>query len=238
MKHPLLSRRKFCLGSAQATIALAITGIPLRGSSAAGHEVAIDLSQGANSPLTTIGGAMYVTMPSTNTNVIVVRNSETEVSAFSSVCTHHGCKVGLPVAGAATCPCHGARFSDTGAVLRGPATSDLKKFYAVIEGNTIYVDSTPTGIDGSPKKNRKSKLPPAIYFNTQNSSITVTGKSGAIDHPVSLSLFDMQGRILGEFSWNGIGSYTIPAGHLTKGSYLLKIKTAATGTSVQPVQIY
>lgn len=238
MKHPLLSRRKFCLGSAQATIALAITGIPLRGSSAAGHEVAIDLSQGANSPLTTIGGAMYVTMPSTNTNVIVVRNSETEVSAFSSVCTHHGCKVGLPVAGAATCPCHGARFSDTGAVLRGPATSDLKKFYAVIEGNTIYVDSTPTGVNKSPLKSPKSNQPLKITFNTKNSSITVTGKTGATDHPALLSLFDMKGRMLGEFNWNGIDSYSIPAGHLPKGSYLLKIRNATTGTSVQPVQVY
>ncbi len=238
MKQPLLSRRKFCLGSAQATIALAITGIPLRGSSAAKHEVTIDLSQGANSPLTTIGGAMYVTMPSTGTNVIVVRNSDTEVSAFSSVCTHRGCKVDLPVDGEAICPCHDSLFSDTGAVLRGPATSDLKKFYAVLEGIFIYVDSTPTGIDKSPLKSPKSNQSLKITFNTQNSSITVTGETGATNYPTSLSLFDMKGRMLGEFNWNGIGSYSIPAGHLPKGSYLLKTRTASTGTSVQPVQIY
>lgn len=64
--------------------------------------------------------------------VLLTRTSETEVSAFSAVCTHEGCTVGP----SGDCPCHGSRFDPrTGEVLAGPAGSPLPAVAVqVVEG--------------------------------------------------------------------------------------------------------
>jgi len=57
---------------------------------------------------------------------VLVRKQGGELAAFSAVCTHLGCivqwekeKQGF------LCPCHGGRFSSTGAVLAGPPPKPL-----------------------------------------------------------------------------------------------------------------
>ena len=48
------------------------------------------------------------------------------VHCFSSKCTHMQCEVEWnDVAKTWDCPCHGARFAPTGAVLKGPAKRPL-----------------------------------------------------------------------------------------------------------------
>jgi cytochrome b6-f complex iron-sulfur subunit len=72
---------------------------------------------------------------------IIVINTGDGYIALSSICTHQGCQVSydhgsenLP------CPCHGSIFSTTGTVLNGPASSNLKRYNVVQEGNILTID--------------------------------------------------------------------------------------------------
>jgi thiosulfate dehydrogenase [quinone] large subunit len=70
--------------------------------------------------------------------------------AFSAICTHQGCQVDAPNAstGKTSCPCHGAQFDGSGAVLRGPARSPLPHYAVALCGTHLYVDSSTT-VDAS-----------------------------------------------------------------------------------------
>jgi glycine/D-amino acid oxidase-like deaminating enzyme/nitrite reductase/ring-hydroxylating ferredoxin subunit len=60
--------------------------------------------------------------------VAAYRNEQGELTTLSPVCTHLGCRVGWNTAEQTwDCPCHGSRFSSTGAVLAGPAETPLEK---------------------------------------------------------------------------------------------------------------
>jgi glycine/D-amino acid oxidase-like deaminating enzyme/nitrite reductase/ring-hydroxylating ferredoxin subunit len=60
--------------------------------------------------------------------VAAYRNARGKVTLLSPVCTHLGCRVSWNAAESTwDCPCHGSRFSSTGAVLSGPAESPLEK---------------------------------------------------------------------------------------------------------------
>ena len=69
------------------------------------------------------GGAM--------TAVAVTRISATSYRAFSMSCTHEGAQVNISGSGFA-CPAHGATFSATGAVTRGPAGTSLREYQVVL----------------------------------------------------------------------------------------------------------
>jgi cytochrome b6-f complex iron-sulfur subunit len=60
---------------------------------------------------------------------LFVFNSADGFYAISSTCTHLGCNVKKAGHGF-ECPCHGSRFDDNGAVVRGPAPSPLS-WYAL-----------------------------------------------------------------------------------------------------------
>ncbi len=59
--------------------------------------------------------------------------------ALDSRCTHQSCTV---VASTPTlnCPCHGSRFSLTGSVSSGPASTPLRSFTIRKDGNTLKID--------------------------------------------------------------------------------------------------
>jgi glycine/D-amino acid oxidase-like deaminating enzyme/nitrite reductase/ring-hydroxylating ferredoxin subunit len=60
--------------------------------------------------------------------VAVCRDRQGTIHACSAVCTHLGCDVAWNRAEQTwDCPCHGSRFSPDGAVLNGPAVSDLRR---------------------------------------------------------------------------------------------------------------
>src|SRR6185312_4623507 len=103
-----------------------------------GANLCLDLTDPTNKDLTMTGGAVAVDGDSDT--ILVVRVSDTEVTAVSAICTHDGCE-NLYTASAMTfdCPCHGSKFSLTGAVLRGPARTPLKKYTATLSGTTITV---------------------------------------------------------------------------------------------------
>ena len=70
--------------------------------------------------------------------ILLTRSSTGRVHAFSAVCTHQGCTVGVS-GGVIECPCHGSRFAaGTGAVTRGPATRPLPPVAVVVRDGEVY----------------------------------------------------------------------------------------------------
>jgi len=62
------------------------------------------------------------------TKLAVYRDGQGNLTALSPVCPHLGCFVHWNTAEKSwDCPCHGSRFSPTGRVLNGPATSNLEE---------------------------------------------------------------------------------------------------------------
>ena len=56
--------------------------------------------------------------------VVLVREHNGVLKAFSAVCTHQGCTVDSIADGVITCPCHGSEYSAVnGAVIRGGAVT-------------------------------------------------------------------------------------------------------------------
>jgi Rieske Fe-S protein len=58
-------------------------------------------------------------------DVIVHRDASGRLHAYSSRCTHLGCRIDRILDGEAACPCHGSRFRADGTVARGPAVRPL-----------------------------------------------------------------------------------------------------------------
>lgn len=76
-----------------------------------------------------------------------VRTSATQFAAYTLVCTHQGATVNL--GGTTwTCPAHGAQFSGTGAVTRGPATTPLQALNAAFDPTTSKLTITGSANSG------------------------------------------------------------------------------------------
>jgi cytochrome b6-f complex iron-sulfur subunit len=102
-------------------------------------QVCLDLSQSANVPLQSVGGALQVDHPDGDT-LILVRTSQSAVVALSAVCTHAGCLVSFDSQGNdLACPCHGSLFNLDGSVQRGPASVPLKAYTATLSGNQVTI---------------------------------------------------------------------------------------------------
>jgi len=108
--------------------------------SSADTTLTLDITAAPNDALQQTGGAVYVVNPNdADRPIIVVRVSETQVNAFSSRCTHAGCKVNLPSGGRAVCPCHNAVFDTAGNRLSGPANGSLTSYEAALNGNIVTI---------------------------------------------------------------------------------------------------
>jgi Rieske Fe-S protein len=59
--------------------------------------------------------------------------------ALAKACTHEGTAVTYQGNGVFYCPNHGAQFSSTGSVTRGPASSSLSKYTVIITGSTLTI---------------------------------------------------------------------------------------------------
>ncbi|HRH70134.1 MAG TPA: Rieske (2Fe-2S) protein [Flavobacteriales bacterium] len=70
--------------------------------------------------------------------IVVFRTSDHEHTALQLLCTHKSAE--LNVAGdQLTCPAHGSAFSNTGAVLEGPASDPLKRFAITYAGDDLLI---------------------------------------------------------------------------------------------------
>lgn len=74
-------------------------------------------------------------------NVWAVRRSATEVTVYSPICTHLGCRYDWePNSGRFLCPCHGSLFALDGKVLAGPAPRPLDTLPVKIENGELFVE--------------------------------------------------------------------------------------------------
>jgi len=74
--------------------------------------------------------------------IVVARTTTGSFIAVSASCTHQGTNVNYNASGNNfICPNHGAQFSSTGAVTRGPASSNLATYNTTLTGTTLRVYS-------------------------------------------------------------------------------------------------
>ena len=104
-----------------------------------GTPLTLDLTENAYAPLVSVGGAIKIPDPNDSTRpIIIIRTSETVITAFSSRCPHQGCEVSLPSDnGTVACPCHDSIFDASGNRISGPATSGLRQYDATLDGTII-----------------------------------------------------------------------------------------------------
>lgn len=70
--------------------------------------------------------------------VVVTRDQQGDVHAFSAVCTHQGCLVSGVADSRINCPCHGSAFdATTGVVVAGPATQPLASVAVTVQGGSV-----------------------------------------------------------------------------------------------------
>ncbi len=60
-------------------------------------------------------------------SAIVYREPGGGIHAYSSRCTHLGCRIDRVIGDQAVCPCHGSRYNADGTVAAGPATRPLRR---------------------------------------------------------------------------------------------------------------
>lgn len=110
------------------------TGVPPVTPPPAGTSFTIDL----NNELKNVGESK------TSNGIILVRiTTGNATSAFTAVqvaCPHEGTSVGYSINQARfICPNHGSQFTNSGTLLNGPATSNLKPYAITLTGTTLTV---------------------------------------------------------------------------------------------------
>jgi Rieske Fe-S protein len=146
-------RRAFCVQACQAASCLALAALAeacggggtgpsnisglstINGTVAAGTtQVQIDTS----SPLATVGGAALVR--SAAGLFLAARTGDQTFSALTSTCTHQTCTITGFDGTDFVCPCHGSRFTTSGAVVNGPAPSPLRSFNTTFANNVLTIE--------------------------------------------------------------------------------------------------
>lgn len=75
-----------------------------------------------------------------NEDKVIVTNVGGALTAVSAVCTHLGCLVTWKAdIKEYFCPCHGAKYKQTGEIISGPQPKPLKLYKAKIDGDNIVV---------------------------------------------------------------------------------------------------
>lgn len=96
-------------------------------------DFSLDVTTGA---LATNGGFL------TSNGIVVAKTFSGKFIAVSSACTHEGTNVNYNSSNNNFhCPNHGAEFNSIGAVTRGPASSNLRKYNTALTGSTLRVYS-------------------------------------------------------------------------------------------------
>ena len=102
--------------------------------------ITVDLSSSENSALATVGGTLALGENVLDSKgILLYRQSDTNVLAFSRNCTHNGCTIGSFQNGTSACPCHGSQFDTSGSVVNGPAVNPLSQYSATITGNIVTI---------------------------------------------------------------------------------------------------
>jgi cytochrome b6-f complex iron-sulfur subunit len=96
--------------------------------------ITVDLSDSAFTALSTVGGYAY------KGDIIIIRSSETVYLALSKICTHQQNTV---IYNSGTneiiCNSHGSKFTTSGSLKNGPATTNLKSYDVSLSGNILTI---------------------------------------------------------------------------------------------------
>jgi cytochrome b6-f complex iron-sulfur subunit len=97
----------------------------------------VTLDVEAGSPLAAVGSAALIQSPSGL--ILVAHTGADTFTAVTATCTHENCTITGFTGQAFVCPCHGSRFSTSGAVQNGPATRSLRSFATRFAGNVLTI---------------------------------------------------------------------------------------------------
>jgi Rieske Fe-S protein len=89
------------------------------------------------SPLAAVGGAAQVR--SSAGIFLVTRTSPDACIALTATCTHEACEVSEFADQTFHCPCHGSRFTTSGAVVNGPADRPLRQYATQFANNVLTI---------------------------------------------------------------------------------------------------
>ena len=141
-----VDRRQFVARGAIAAVgALLVSACGGAGSttgpgSGSGSGGPLDVTVSSFPALANVGGIARVDSGQ-GTPVAAVRTSATTFSAFSLICPHFGCTVGI-ASGSFACPCHGARFAANGRWTGGQPTGNLTSLTATFDATTDVLTIT------------------------------------------------------------------------------------------------
>ena len=100
------------------------------------------LSADLTQELLTVGSIKIETTQAVWVQRIAAGNTVSAFKHFSLRCTHAGCLVAHQASsGEFHCPCHGSKFTATGAVLAGPAARSLDQYVLSLQGTTLLIKS-------------------------------------------------------------------------------------------------
>jgi cytochrome b6-f complex iron-sulfur subunit len=150
MNKPQTTRREFCshaisfvavgallesCGGSPTSPSSSVPALPTIPASVASNTITLNIDSG--SPLASVGSAALV--QTSSGNFLVARTAQDTFNAMTAVCTHEACTVERYQSGTFTCPCHGSQFSTSGAVVRGPAASALRRFNTAFASNVLTI---------------------------------------------------------------------------------------------------
>ncbi|HEY8851475.1 MAG TPA: Rieske (2Fe-2S) protein [Gemmatimonadaceae bacterium] len=130
------SRREFIAASAASAVAALLVTACGGASGTTGVNtgpVSLSVQVSSYPALANVGGIAEVDRG--GTPVAAVRTAANSFAAFSLICPHNGCTVGIN-GSSFYCPCHGARFAASGAWTGGQPTSNLASLATSYDATT------------------------------------------------------------------------------------------------------
>jgi cytochrome b6-f complex iron-sulfur subunit len=97
----------------------------------------ISLAVDSASPLSSVGSAALV--QTSAGNFLVAHTGQDAFNAMTAICTHEACTVERYQSGTFTCPCHGSQYNTSGGVVKGPATTSLRRFTTNFANNVLTI---------------------------------------------------------------------------------------------------
>jgi len=102
--------------------------------------ITVDISLVENQALSVVGGTIaLISNDLDNAGLLLIRESQSKVRAFSRECTHNQCTIGAFANGKSICPCHGSEYDTTGNVTKGPAPSRLNDYDTELLDNIVTI---------------------------------------------------------------------------------------------------
>jgi Rieske Fe-S protein len=105
--------------------------------------IEFNLNQSPFNNLKTVGGSIATQGNSFDSKgLLLFRQSESTILAFSRRCTHAGVAINAFSNGSAKCLSHGSEFNLSGVPTKGPASSKLDQYIVIIKDDIIKVSKS------------------------------------------------------------------------------------------------